>query len=183
MTALDIHVRPMHADEFAATRALAVSAFGDDESIGLLLDALRYSWAWVDGLSFVAVRGDELVGQVLYTRALLDAPTHLVDVLVLSPVGVRPDLQRGGIGQAMIRHTLGLLASTRVEPMVFLEGSPVYYPKVGFEDARAIGFRHPSRRVPPGAFQVFRLPSYEPSMSGSLVYPDAFWRTDSVGLR
>ena len=32
-------------------------------------------------------------------------------------------------------------------------------------------------------FQVFRLPTFDASLSGTLVYPDAFWRTDSVGLR
>ena len=30
---------------------------------------------------------------------------------------------------------------------------------------------------------VYPLPRYEPWMTGTLVYPDAFWRTDAVGLR
>jgi len=45
------------------------------------------------------------------------------------------------------------------------------------------GFVAPSVRVPTDAFMVYRLPTYEPWITGALVYPDAFWRTDAVGLR
>jgi putative acetyltransferase len=30
---------------------------------------------------------------------------------------------------------------------------------------------------------VIELPRFEPWMTGTLVYPEAFWRHDSVGLR
>jgi putative acetyltransferase len=30
---------------------------------------------------------------------------------------------------------------------------------------------------------VYPLPAYEPWMTGAVIYPDAFWRTDTVGLR
>jgi putative acetyltransferase len=38
-------------------------------------------------------------------------------------------------------------------------------------------------RIPDAAFQVLTLSSFEPWMSGTLVYADAFWRFDCVGLR
>lgn len=179
---LDVAVRPMNSDEYAAMRAVSVDAFGDDEHIGVLLDALRDSWAWHDELCFVAVLDDEIVGQVLYTSAILDAPEQLIDVLLLSPIGVRSDRQRQGIGSQLIRSTLAEL-QTRPEPLVFLEGSPAYYPRFGFQPGGPLGFDKPSRRIPDKAFQVFALEGYDPSMTGTLVYPDAFWRTDSVGLR
>jgi putative acetyltransferase len=175
-------VRQMAPDEFDATRALSIAAFGDDQHIGVLLDALRASWAWDDGLSFVAEHEGELVGQVLYTHAILDASRALQGVLVLSPVGVRPDLQRSGIGSALITTTLGWLRE-RGEPLVFLEGHPTYYPRFGFVRAADHGFVAPSVRIPVDAFMVHRLPAYEPWMTGALVYPDAFWRADAVGLR
>lgn len=174
----------MAPDEFASVRALSVSAFGnDDERIDELLDALRESSAWEDGLSFVAEQDGELVGHVLYTHALLDTPRQMVDVLVLSPLGVRPDLQRRGIGSALVRETLATLADRRSEPLVFLEGHPSYYPRFGFAPARPLGFAAPSVRIPFLAFMVHRLPRHEPWMTGALVYPDAFWRCDAVGLR
>jgi putative acetyltransferase len=177
-----MEVRRMRPDELEAMCALSVAAFGDDERIRRLIDALHASWAWDDDLAFVAERDGELVGQVLYTHAILDAPVRQVDVLVLSPIGVRPDLQLAGIGSAMIRTTLSILAD-RTEPLVFLEGSPVYYPRFGFVEAGPLGFGRPSTRIPPVAFQVHPLPAHEPWMTGTLVYPDAFWRTDCVGVR
>jgi putative acetyltransferase len=172
----------MRRDEFTAMRELSVAAFEGDPQIGPLLDLLNESWAWEDVLSFVAELRGELVGHVLYTHAFLDAPSQLVDVLLLSPVGVRPDLQNRGIGSRLLSQTLEGLRS-RPEPLVFLEGSPRFYPRFGFERASELGFAAPSVRIPDAAFQVYRLPRYEPWMTGALVYPDAFWRTDAVGLR
>jgi putative acetyltransferase len=172
----------MRPGELGAVRELSQRAFGDDPGIGELLDALHDSWAWIDELSFVAELDGELVGQVLYTRALLDAPARLVDVLVLSPVGVRPDLQRRGIGRRLITTSLDIIGA-RTEPLVFLEGHPGYYPRFGFEPAGRLGLIAPSLRIPADAFMAYRLPSYEPMLTGTLVYPDAFWRCDAVGLR
>ena len=140
-------VRTMERDEFDAMRALSIAAFGNDLVIGELLDALHESWAWEDALSFVAERDGELVGQVLYTHAILDAPSRLVDVLLLSPIGVRPDLQRKGIGGELIRQSLRVIGE-RTEPLVFLEGHPTYYPRFGFGLAVDQGFVAPSLRIP-----------------------------------
>jgi putative acetyltransferase len=178
----DVVVRVMEPAEFAAMRALSIAAFGGDPAIGPLLDLLHDSWVWEDGLSFVAERDGDLVGHVLYTHTFLDAPERLVDVLLLSPVGVRPGLQRRGIGSVLITQSLEVIAR-RSEPLVFLEGHPTYYPRFGFEPAADRDFVPPSRRIPRAAFMVYPLPNYEPWMTGCLVYPDAFWRADAVGLR
>lgn len=171
----------MRTDEYATVRTLSVSTF-DDIAIGGLLDDLRNSWAWEDSLSFVAVEDDEPIGHVLYSRGFVDAPNRILDVLVLSPIAVTPQHQRRGVGGAMITHTLELLQGRR-EPLVFLEGSPRYYQRFGFESASNLGFTSPSERIPDAAFMTYLLPAYEPWMRGRLVYSDAFWRNDAVGLR
>ena len=177
-----VTVRVMMPSEYAEMRGVAVEAFDGDDHIGVLIDELRASWCWDDDLSFVAVHDDAVVAQVLYTRALLDAPERLEPVLVLSPVGVRPDLQRRGIGTRLITESLDALTG-RPEALVFLEGSPTLYPKLGFSPAVAAGFAPPSDRIPEPAFQFFSLHDSAARLTGRLVYPDPFWRTDSVGLR
>ncbi len=172
----------MVPEEFDVVRSLSIDAFGGDPQIGPLLDLLRTSWSWDDDLSFVAERDDEIVGHVLYSRAFLDSARGLVDVLVLSPIGVRPDLQRSGIGGQLIGRSFEVL-ERRQEPLVFLEGHPSYYPQFGFLQAGPLGFTSPSVRIPAPAFMVRPLPTYESWMTGALVYPDAFWRADAVGLR
>ena len=171
----------MRADEFDVVRTVSIAAF-DEPAIGDLLDALHDSWAWQDDLSFVAELKVGVVGHVLYTHAIVDSPTRLEDVLVLSPVGILPELQQMGLGTRLITETLVAL-DARGTSAVFLEGHPNYYPRFGFEPAGPLGFIKPSLRIPDAAFMVKRLSKFDPSLSGTLVYPDAFWRTDSVGLR
>ena len=148
----------------------------------MLLDLQRSSWSWSDELAFVADLDGDVVAMVLFTPGFVDAADRVVDVLVLSPVAVRPDLQRRGIGGRLITDALAMLAS-RAEPVVFLEGHPSYYPRLGFRSASAMGFTPPSTRIPDAAFMAFPLPSYDPSLRGALAYADVFWRADAVGLR
>ena len=177
----DVTIRVMRPDEFDEMRQVSVAAF-DEPAIGTLLDALRSCWAWDDELCFVATLNDEIVGQVLYTQSILDAPKALERVLVLSPVGIRPDLQGQGIGTTLITESLMAVAE-RPEPAIFLEGNPRYYQRFGFVAAGDLGFRKPSLRIPDAAFQVRPQPSWSNELAGTLVYQDAFWLTDSVGLR
>jgi putative acetyltransferase len=166
-------VADVHRDAFGSHR---------DDVVSLVAE-LRKSLIREAGLSLVAVDDDGLViGHVLFTRNLLDAPPRLVDVQVLSPVGIRPDRQRQGVGTALIQQGLELLAQRGV-PMVFLEGSPQYYQRFGFVRGDELGFRRPSLRIPAAGFQVRLLPAYEPWMTGTLVYRQAFWDLDLVGLR
>jgi putative acetyltransferase len=133
-------------------------------------------------MSFVATAGERVVGHVLLSGCRLDAPCRLVDVLSLSPLGVLPSHQSQGIGTRLIEHALAAADDLGV-PLVFLEGSPRYYGQRGFERASAAGFRSPSLRIPDAAFQVARLSSHEPWMTGTFVYSETFWALDCVGLR
>jgi putative acetyltransferase len=176
-----VEIRPETADDGDAVRRVVTKAFGG-EKVPELLDGLRESVAWLD-LAFVAEEKGEVVGQVCYSRGWLDAPSRLVEVLVLSPLAVRPDRQRIGIGTRLVRETLELLES-RDEPLVFVEGDPGYYSRLGFVAGSALHFTAPSVRIPKAAFQVATLTGYDQAaMTGALVYPDVWWRHDAVGLR
>jgi putative acetyltransferase len=177
-------IREERADDVDAVAGLHRLAFGaDGDVIARLVDDLRASLATEAGLSLVAV--DDVagvVGHVMFTRNVLDALPRLVDVQVLSPLGVVPAWQGRGVGGGLVRRGLDLLSALGV-PLVFLEGSPAYYSRFGFEAGAAHGFRRPSLRIPAQAFQVRPLPAYEPWMTGTLVYRQAFWDHDAVGLR
>ena len=178
-----MEVRFEQEHEYAAVRAVHLQAFGDHGYIvASLVDDLREAVTRGDGLSLVAVEQDEVVGHAMFTPSLLDAPRRLVPVQVLSPVGVLPAWQKRRVGSALIRRGLELL-SERAVPVVFVEGPPRYYSRFGFAPAAELGFRKPSLRIPDPAFQVLRLASYEPWMTGTLVYAETFWRHDAVGLR
>ena len=163
-----------------AVREVHLRAFGaEGPVIAPLVDALR---ALPGTLSMVAATGDEVVGHIMFSRGLLDAPRRLVTVQVLGPLAVSPAHQGTGAGRALIRHGVAELAA-RGAPLVFLEGDPAYYAGSGFVAGGDLGFRKPSLRIPDAAFQVMRLAAYEPWMTGTLVYPAVFWEHDCVGLR
>lgn len=164
-------------------REVHLRAFGDHgQTVADLVDALRTAISADDGLSLVAECAGDVIGHVMFTRSLLDAPRRLVEVQVLSPLAVRPERQGEGIGAALVRRGLECTVERSV-PLVFLEGPPSYYGRFAFSAGGAQGFRRPSLRIPDAAFQALRLPAYEPWMTGTLVYSETFWQHDAVGLR
>jgi len=175
-------VRQERAEDHEAVREVHTRAFGDSERVPTLVDALRTAQTLLAPLSLVATVGERVVGHVMLSACWLDALPRLVDVLSLSPLGVLPEFQRQGIGTRLVAHALTETDSRGI-PLVFLEGSPHYYGKRGFADAKKLGFRPPTLRYPPGAFQVAKLSSYEEWMTGTFVYSDVFWALDCVGLR
>jgi putative acetyltransferase len=63
----------------------------------------------------------------------------------------------------------------RGEPLVVLEGSPVYYARLGFEYSVPLGITItlPSW-APAEAAQLLRLRGYDPAIKGHVEYPPAF---------
>jgi putative acetyltransferase len=181
-----VQIRTQRPGERDAVRDVLLRSF-DRVVVADLAEALqdaRYSGVVGPeraGLSFVAEIDGDVVGHVQLSRSWLDAPERLVEVLVLSPLGVVPEHQGRGIGGRLVQHAVQ--EATELAPMIFLEGSPDYYSRFGFETAGRRGFTSPSVRIPDDAFQVLILPSYQPWMTGALVYAEPFWVFDCVGLR
>ena len=175
-----IAVRPEVPEDRPAVRRVHLAAFGNHGLlVADLVDELRTAEPM---LSLVADDGQAVIGHVLFSPGLLDAPRRLVPVQTLSPLAVLPDRQRQGVGAALVRAGLRVLADRGV-PVVFLEGDPAYYSRLGFLAGAGVGFRRPSLRIPAAAFQAVLLPAHEPWMTGTHVYAEAFWRHDAVGLR
>ncbi len=176
-----VQIRPELPSDREAVRRVAAAAFADEgPTITALLDALDATGRVVLGL--VAELDGSVVGHVQLSRSWLDARERLVDVLVLSPLSVGPGHQGRGIGSALVAAAIAAAGGTGA-PALFLEGSPAYYGARGFRRAVELGFERPSVRIPQAAFQVAVLPAHEEWMTGRLVYCDAFWELDCVGLR
>jgi putative acetyltransferase len=181
VTVPGVEVRPARPSDRAEVRRVAAAAFGDEgPTITALLGALDAAGRVV--ASLVAEVDGSVVGHVQLNRSWLDTRERLVDVLVLSPLSVEPGRQGRGIGGALVAAAIAA-AGEHGAPALFLEGSPAYYGARGFRRADELGFGRPSARIPGAAFQVAVLPGHEEWMRGRLVYCDAFWELDCVGLR
>ena len=173
-------VRPGRPGDAAAVREVVATAFGSDgTAVADLVEALEQR---PGGASYVAESDGRVIGHVHVSWSWLDAPGRLVDVLVLSPLSVAPERQRRGVGRLLVARAVAA-ADELGAPLLFLEGDPAYYSRLGFGPAAALGFTPPSVRIPLPAFQVVTTPAYEPWMTGALVYADPFWTHDCVGLR
>src|SRR3954462_3886727 len=93
------HVLP--AEELAAEEVVA-AAFGEprDGRVVQMMRALQAGGA--ARASFGAVVDGERAGHAGLSRGWVDARRELVEVMVLSPLSVRPDRQRQGIGTALV---------------------------------------------------------------------------------
>jgi len=168
------------ADE-DAVRRVVTEAFDDDGArVAALVDALVA--AGHVRASLVAEADGQLVGHVQLNRSWLDARERLVEVLVLSPLSVRPAYQGRGVGTTLLSAAVRRAESLGA-PALFLEGDPGFYGARGFTRASGHGFGRPSERIPDPAFQVALLGAHVRWMTGALVYCDPFWAQDCVGLR
>jgi len=163
-------IRPERPADYDAIARVTAAAF-ERENEARLVELVRASGNYVPELSLVADDG-EIVGHTMLSYARLTGD-EAYDVLVLAPVSVTPERQQQGIGSALIERAIEL-ADARGAPLVQLLGHPSYYPRFGFEPARAHGIEPPDPRIPDAAFMVRKLSSYHPRYRGRLTYPPAF---------
>lgn len=108
----------------------------------LLLHRYRQLPEFVPELSLVLEVDGRIAGHIMYSHAELrrDDGTAL-PVLVFGPVSVLPEYQRLGHGAALIRHTLAAAAESGFGAVV-ITGSPDYYRRFGFVEAKTLGIHY-----------------------------------------
>lgn len=129
---------PAHFDAIDRVHTLA---FGTPAE-ARLVRALRSHTAYIADLSIVAVQRDQVVGHVLLTRVTIQDSNRHTPGLALAPIAVLPDLQRAGIGSALIRRAFAE-ARRLGHRLIIVLGHPTYYPRFGFEPAHPRGIEAP----------------------------------------
>ena len=163
-----MRIRRERSEDHAEITRLIDAAFGDTETSSFT-QSIRESEGYVPELTFVADDGGRLVGFTMLSYV----KSGEADVLILTPMAVRPDRQRTGVGKQVVRAAIAA-ADARREPVLLVEGVPSYYPQFGFRSASELGFERPDPRIPESAWMALPLASYDPSLAGRVVYPDFF---------
>lgn len=141
VTALLI-VRAEGPGDAEAIAAVHREAF-DDEAEARLVDALRAGGRFGADMSLVAATAaGEIVGHVVFSWAALTVAGRSIRTVALAPLGVRPGVQRRGVGTGLVREGLRRLRQLGVEAVVVL-GDPAYYRRFGFRAALAAGLASP----------------------------------------
>lgn len=96
---------------------------------------LRKTGDFVRELDFVAEKNGQIVGQIVYSRAIIrDKAGSDRKVLCFGPVSVLPSFQRQGTGSALINHSVNR-ARAMGYPAICIYGDPRYYGRFGFRCA------------------------------------------------
>lgn len=163
-------VRDEAPADVAAIRDVVRRAF-EQPAEAALVDALRR--AGKATISLVAERDGRVVGHVLFSPVTLAEAPHAPFASGLAPLAVLPELQKHGIGSALVRAGLARCRAAGHSFVVVL-GSPAYYGRFGFVDAERHRL-HSEYNVPPGVFQVIEIaPGALAGKSGLVRYAEEF---------
>jgi putative acetyltransferase len=161
-------------------RAVELAAFPTGPYEADIVDRIR-SEAPDGWYSLVAIGTPDSGVDGLMVGHLLLSPCPVVNddgdavatVLAVGPVAVVPEVQRRGIGSALM-HVATSLAMARGVPALVLLGHPAYYPRFGFSSARDAGLAPPTELWPDAAWMARILPAWSEDMRGTVRYPEAF---------
>ncbi|TNJ39558.1 N-acetyltransferase [Chlorobaculum thiosulfatiphilum] len=142
-----IVIRPETPADATAISEVTVAAFATLEisqhTEQFVIGALREAGALT--ISLVAELDGQVVGHIAFSPVTMQDGT--TDWFGLGPVSVMPELQRQGIGKALIREGLARLQALGAKGCC-LVGHPEYYRQFGFENPQ--GLAHEG--VPPEVF-------------------------------
>jgi putative acetyltransferase len=114
-----------------------------------LVDRLRQTCP--ERVSLVALEDERVQGHILFTPVSIETRDGPLVGSGLGPMAVLPEVQRTGIGSALVRAGIERLRQSRC-PFVVVVGHPEYYPRFGFVPASKIGVRCQWAMVPDEAF-------------------------------
>lgn len=122
-----VEIIPLSAVESAEVECLLDLAF-DVQRRRRTAYLLREGTAVIPGLSFAVVNGQVIVGSVQAWPVALWSATgeRLAPLVMVGPVAVHPDYQRGGIGRMLTTATLHA-ADVQADGALMMIGDPEYY--------------------------------------------------------
>jgi len=138
-------IRRVGAGDWKATRDLVDQAFRPEDVVSFL-DALRAEGCilgeWLDEEDTVPV------AHIVFCRVHSQPPDRpAVPAAMLTPMAVRPDRQRQGLGLGLMRHALAELEAAG-ERLFLVLGHPDFYVRAGFSSSLGARIESPWSGTP-----------------------------------
>ncbi|WP_171121610.1 MULTISPECIES: GNAT family N-acetyltransferase [unclassified Ruegeria] len=134
----EAQIPSFYGDVFTASEGVA-----EGQALTSLVQDLMGTSEDDDLRCYLASEGEELLGCILFSRLFYDEDPR--NVVLMSPVAVKTDRQKAGIGQRLIRFALDDLKGQGVD-FAITYGDPAYYGKTGFKPM-AQDFARPPQKL------------------------------------
>lgn len=162
-------IRPETPADHDAVARVTEAAFGRPAEAQLVARLRREASPVV---SLVAENNGTVVGHILFSPVSI-AERPGIKAMGLAPMAVTPELQRSGIGTALVRAGVEACRAVGAELVVVL-GHPTYYPRFGFAPASRWGVKS-EYAVPDEVFMALPLAADgEIDLAGTVRYHAAF---------
>lgn len=126
---MSLRFRSCSHEDWPATRTLVDAAFRPEDVV-TFLDALRADGCLLG--EWLAEEASGPIAHIAFSRVFLEEQGGARRLAaMLTPLAVRPDRQRKGVGAALMAHALSALEDAG-ETLFFVLGHPKYYPRAGF---------------------------------------------------
>ena len=158
-------IRPALPDDHSVVLAIEAAAFGRSDEAELVAALLDDPTAR-PFVSLLAELDGRPVGHILFTAARVVDDDAVVPASLLAPLAVVPEVQRRGIGLALIRAGVEALAALDVG-LVFVLGHIDYYPRAGFRPALPLGLRAPYP-IDPAVANAWMVRETRPGLLGAV---------------
>jgi len=142
---MELTIRKTDKSEFFQTENLTREIFWNLYQSGctehFMIHNFRKSKAWVEDLDVVAVSDDKIIGHIISTKAkVVDDNNTAHEVLHVGPFSVEPAFRNKGIGSQLFNYSIERARELGFKGMI-LFGDPTYYPRFGFNNAKAYNIK------------------------------------------
>ena len=181
----DFIIRQERIEDHRRVEGLVREAFWNVYRPGCLehyvLHQLRNDPAFVPELNFVMEKDEQLIGQNMFMRAVINADDgREIPIMTMGPICITPELKRQGYGKKLLDFCLDKAAAMGFGAVLF-EGNIKFYSHCGFDYARKFGIRY--HDLPEGADDSFFLckeliPGYLSGVTGVYQTPAGYYVDD-----
>ncbi|MFK7906427.1 MAG: GNAT family N-acetyltransferase [Chitinophagales bacterium] len=175
---MDVHIRQENPADYPQVFEVVEAAFRgeamSDKTEQFLVERLRKSTSFIEGLSIVGECEGEVVGHILLTKIQIKNEQESFESLALAPVSVKPDFQGKGIGGKLIRHAHECAKDLGFKSIVLL-GHESYYPRFGYELTSQYNIELPFEAPEANCMVIELVENGLKGVSGVVEYDKAFF--------
>jgi len=142
----DIIIRREKKEEYREVENLVRESFWNVYRPGCyehyVLNQLRDDPAFIPELDFVMLKGGELIGQVIFMHAVINADDgREIPIMTMGPICIANELKRKGYGKMLLDYSVEKAKALGCGALCF-EGNIDFYGKSGFTYASDFGIRY-----------------------------------------